>query len=194
MRIDPLTQGFLVLAGMIVIYLAPYGMELFVPLALLVVGGFLMWVMGKKMAQDEYIDSGESRTIVTYTLIAIIGAFVANVVGVTLFRVPASIVIFADAVLLSVLAAISEEFFFRGFVLRFMLWKTKSFFFAILINAAIFAVYHFKRYGTQPDALFVMLAVGTILGYVAWKTRRLTPVILAHIINNVWAVMGAMEA
>jgi len=188
-RIDPISQAFIFIAGAIIVYLAPYGIELFTPLALLTVSVALLWVMGKKLSQDASLDSGEQSQIVGYTILGMAALFIMNMVGTQIFQVPITDAIFLDAMLFGVLYAIVETLFFQGAILSFALWKTKSFFLAILLSALVFLVYHFKRYGGSESSMFTVLAAGVILGLVAWRSRRLSPVILIHVLNNVIAVV-----
>jgi membrane protease YdiL (CAAX protease family) len=47
----------------------------------------------------------------------------------------------------------------------------------------MFAIYHFAVYGSI-DVLLVVLGSGIVLSYAVLRTRRLSPTVLAHVINN----------
>jgi uncharacterized protein len=74
--------------------------------------------------------------------------------------------------------AITEEFYFRGYLLprlsRFGLWS-------VLINSFLFAFYHF----TSLVALIQRTLFTLPLAFAAYKKRNLTPSILVHIIANI---------
>lgn len=192
LQLDPVSFTSFFLSGLIIVFLMLYGYDVLVPFALLSMSVMFFWLMGRKLGHDETLDSGEARNIFGSSLMAVVVILVANFIGVRMYIAPdiASLVVI-DALLLAVLAAITEELFFRGALLKFFMWKLhKAPFIAIFLSAGIFGVFHNKVYGANPEALLIMVAVGTILGFVAWRTNRLSPVILAHVINNVLAVMG----
>lgn len=190
MRIDPIAQAFMLIAGAIIVYLAPYGIELFTPLALLVVAVSLLYMIGKKVKQDTYVDPSEGGEIGKWTFIGVIAIIGCNIIGVELFGViPTTATVLLDLLLFGILYAIVEEIFFRGLFFQFFLSSFKNFFLAIMISAGVFLVYHFKVYGTSPEKMFVILAGGVIISFIAWRTRRLSPCILIHVINNVIAVL-----
>jgi membrane protease YdiL (CAAX protease family) len=96
-----------------------------------------------------------------------------------------------DAVLFSSLMAISEEMFFRGFILDLLLVSIKLSWIAIFASAGVFTLYHLARYGTQLDSLLYVFGGGLILSWITWKSRRLGPSIIAHTANNILATLGA---
>jgi len=190
--LDSISTSFMFIAGIIIVYLSVYGYNIITSLALLTVSVAFYWLMGKSARIDKKISGREGRNIMSNTAMAVGFMMVANFLGIFLFTVPVEGMVLTDVLLMAVLFAIVEEIFFRGALLDFFLWKLKKVpSAAIFLSAVVFAVFHFRVYGTNPSALYVMLAVGMILGFVAWKTKRLTPVLLAHIINNVWAVLGS---
>jgi membrane protease YdiL (CAAX protease family) len=93
-----------------------------------------------------------------------------------------------DAMLYAVLIAVAEEQFFRGAILNFLLTLTNSTV-AIFSSAAIFMVYHFAVYGTSTSNLVYVLVGGLALAWAAYRSGRLSPSILAHVINNVLSFM-----
>ncbi|HOW65267.1 MAG TPA: ABC transporter permease subunit/CPBP intramembrane protease [Candidatus Paceibacterota bacterium] len=78
---------------------------------------------------------------------------------------------------LALIPAVCEEFFFRGFILaalrRLGRWP------AILISALLFGLAHASIYRLLPT-----LCLGVLLGWLVWKTGSISCGILAHALNN----------
>ncbi len=79
---------------------------------------------------------------------------------------------------LIVVAAVTEEFVFRGLVLRGLLDRTSPAR-AITISAALFAIMHLNPWQT-PTALLI----GILLGWVYWRTRSLALCVAGHAFHN----------
>ena len=80
-------------------------------------------------------------------------------------------------------APLAEEIFFRGFAQRIFGRRIRAAW-AIVASAAFFAASHVQL--LQFPALFLF---GLVLGYMAWRFRRLGPAIWAHVgFNTVTAV------
>jgi len=98
---------------------------------------------------------------------------------------------------MGLLAGVSEELFFRGFLQTMF----EIFFGGTLIArlaapipaAAIFAYFHFFAYA-EPLVFFVLFAIGLILGYLHSFSNDIGIPILAHIINNTFAMLGGVIA
>jgi membrane protease YdiL (CAAX protease family) len=88
--------------------------------------------------------------------------------------------------LYAVLISISEEQFFRGAILNFLLSLTNATV-AIFSSAAIFMVYHFAVYGTSTSNLVYVLVGGLALAWADYRSGRISPSMLAHLINNLAA-------
>jgi CAAX protease family protein len=89
------------------------------------------------------------------------------------------------AVLVAVVAPLAEELAFRGVIMtslgrRLGMWP------AIGISAVLFAAYHMSVW-----LFFPMLALGFVLGWLAWARRSLWPAIATHVLYNGLAVMAA---
>lgn len=93
-------------------------------------------------------------------------------------NVAATIVI----LVITFLAPVIEEVFFRGFVFKAMIGKCPKWI-AFVISAAIFAAFHFEFQVFMP--LFLL---GLILNWMFFKSKSLYPGIAFHIINNVIAL------
>lgn len=101
-----------------------------------------------------------------------------------------TVALFAAAFLVTVIAPIAEELFFRGFVFtslrRWGLWP------AALVAGAIFGAIHL---GSAPDALYLpILAIfGVVLCLLYARTGSLYPCIALHAINNCIAFSGTRD-
>ncbi len=85
---------------------------------------------------------------------------------------------FSGPFALIVVAAVTEEFVFRGLVLRGLLDRTSPAR-AITISAGLFAIMHLNPW-QMPTALFI----GMILGWVYWRTRSLALCVAGHAFHN----------
>lgn len=82
------------------------------------------------------------------------------------------------------LAAVSEEFFFRGALQQFLQEKMRNGHAAVWLAALIFSLVHFQFYGFLPR-----LALGAMLGYLYLYTRNLWMPVLFHFINNATVIV-----
>ncbi len=80
---------------------------------------------------------------------------------------------------LAVMPAICEEFFFRGFLQRFLQELTKRNHLAVWVTAAIFSAIHFEFFAFIPRLL-----LGAWLGYLLKYTRSIWVSVAAHFTNN----------
>lgn len=79
------------------------------------------------------------------------------------------------------LAAIGEEFLFRGILLRIFDEWFHNIHFAVLISAVLFSAMHMQFYGFLPRAV-----LGIILGYIfVWSGNLWIPIILHCIFNSI---------
>jgi hypothetical protein len=79
--------------------------------------------------------------------------------------------------------AVCEEFMFRGFIQRSFEFKLKPFW-AALITAVFFGLYHFNPYGIIP-----LIALGFYFGFAAYMSNSILVPVLLHFLNNFTAVM-----
>lgn len=79
---------------------------------------------------------------------------------------------------IAVCAPVCEEFTFRG-AIEGTLLKTTSPWIAILTSSLIFGIIHMN-----PVQIPFAFVLGTLLGWLYYKTQSLVPGILAHFINN----------
>lgn len=84
-----------------------------------------------------------------------------------------------NILVMAIIPAICEEFFFRGALQSFFIKSFKNKHIAILVTAIIFSIIHFQFYGFIPRVL-----LGVYLGYLTiWSGSLLLP-ILAHFLHN----------
>ncbi len=90
------------------------------------------------------------------------------------------------------MAPIVEEIVFRGFV-QTTLYKYYHPALAILLTSLIFTLLH-SMYLDSPLAMTSTLMMGTLLGYVRFKSRSLFPGMTAHLFNNILASIQLFNA
>ena len=90
---------------------------------------------------------------------------------------------FGDALfvllVVSVLAGIGEELFFRGILQNQLCQMTKNIHLGVFISAAFFSLIHLQFYG-----FFARLFLGLVLGYLYVYSQSLWLPIIAHALNN----------
>jgi membrane protease YdiL (CAAX protease family) len=79
-----------------------------------------------------------------------------------------------------VLAAIGEEYFFRGIFLRGLLHRMKSSAGALVVCGLWFAFCHF-----DPIGFLARTELGILFGWLYLRTRSIWPAVMAHAANNV---------
>ncbi|MGL5562907.1 MAG: lysostaphin resistance A-like protein [Tannerellaceae bacterium] len=85
--------------------------------------------------------------------------------------------------IIAIVAAVAEEFLFRGVIQNILVYRLKNHHSAIWIAAAIFSFTHFQIYGFVPR-----LILGAYLGYLLYWTRCLYIPIFAHFCNNAFTL------
>jgi membrane protease YdiL (CAAX protease family) len=95
------------------------------------------------------------------------------------------------AVLICVGSPVVEELFFRGLVLRALLWRFSALgtalgpVLSIVLTGLLFGLVHFE------ELQFLGLAgFGMVLGVLAWRTGRIGPSIVAHVAFNASTVVA----
>lgn len=184
-RHDTISRILTILAVLITLYLStftPSTLVLF-PAILLISGMVLQLYLEKKIQVADSVFEEQTLTkIGFYTVIALFGiSFTGIIVGKLVL--PQQLTVY-DAMLYGVLMAIAEEQFFRGFILNFMLERFPPLM-ACILAASLFTVYHFARYGLKTSVIIYIFISGLVLSWVAYKSGRLSPVMLAHSIHNI---------
>ncbi len=83
-----------------------------------------------------------------------------------------------------VIAAIAEEMLFRGLIQQ-TLESVRDTASAIFLSAVFFALLHLN-----PWWMIQITILGLVLGYMAWKSNSIWPVIIVHALNNLLAVIS----
>ena len=81
--------------------------------------------------------------------------------------------------------AIGEELVFRGVLQQLIIPLFKNYHIGIWVSAAIFSAFHMQFYGFLPR-----MFLGMLFGYTFYWTKNLYLPILAHFINNGFAVVA----
>jgi hypothetical protein len=102
----------------------------------------------------------------------------SNLQDIEVFFSPASILI------LVLFQPITEEIFFRGFLLEKITSLTNAHI-AIIVTAILFGIAHLSYNKAYPA--FMIALIGIILGYLVVKTRNLSTAIFAHIFFNLFS-------
>ena len=193
---DAISLVFTVFAVVILAYFLPFGGTLFnasvLALLFLVVG--VTFPIAFKLEKAESIEEGETEDegnlglIIGFGLLSLAAFYV---VSLAVPIIPSSYLaalsvtslgVFAASQLFSLMIAVAESQFFQGFLLSFFGRLVGPV--AIGVDAVFFMVYHYAIYGGSPDSLFVVLAAGVVLAGVAYRTQRISPVIIGHVLNN----------
>lgn len=95
------------------------------------------------------------------------------------------ITIILNFLIIAVLAAIGEEFIFRGVLQNIFSKLTKNIHIIIWIVAIIFSSVHFQFYGFIPRML-----LGAYFGYLLYFTKNIWIPVLAHFTNNAISLIG----
>ena len=91
-----------------------------------------------------------------------------------------------NLLIISIIPAIGEEFFFRGILQRILTNLTRNYHWGIVISGFVFSAIHMQFYGFFPRWL-----LGILFGYMfVWSGSLWLP-ILAHFINNTMAVIAS---
>lgn len=89
-----------------------------------------------------------------------------------------------DLLLMAIIPAIAEEFFFRGVLQRLFISITKHVWIGIAITAIVFSLFHGEMLGFFPR-----VALGLVLGYVYYFSGNLWYPVFIHFVNNGFQVV-----
>jgi membrane protease YdiL (CAAX protease family) len=187
---DLVSQFLSIVSLLIIVYLStfqPSSIILF-PAILLIAGIVMQFYLLKRYEMDWTLESEEAHNIVYYTLFGLIIIAIGSIISPRIM-IPKLDVTGYDAILYSIMIAVAEEQFFRGALLNFFLQSTPAFgsMLAIIASAFIFMVYHFAVYRTSYNNLLYVLIAGIALAYIDYQAQRVSPSMIAHIINNILA-------
>jgi membrane protease YdiL (CAAX protease family) len=91
-----------------------------------------------------------------------------------------------NLLVMGLIAALSEELFFRGVLQQMFIKNKMNIHLAIIITAALFSAFHLQFFGFLPR-----LFLGIVLGYLYHITQNLWVSIIAHFVNNGFAIVAA---
>jgi membrane protease YdiL (CAAX protease family) len=194
-KADYLSKMLTIVAVMLLLYLTTFdlGVILIFPVVLLTAGILLQFYnFGKpsEVPMQQTFAEGNMKSFSYYILLGAAMLFVVGLVTPAIDKLPflanVSLTI-EQAVMYSVLIAIAEEQFFRGFLTNFL--SKYSMLFGIFGSAAIFAVFHLAVYGSSVSALFYVLSAGLLLAWLGIRSGKLSVTMVVHIINNLGALI-----
>ena len=91
----------------------------------------------------------------------------------------------SSIVLVALVPALCEELLFRGFLLSGLSTSGRKWT-AIVVSAAIFAIFHFVLF-----RFVVTACLGALFAYMVWQSRSIWPAVLAHFLHNTLGVLSA---
>ena len=175
---------------MIALYLSTYDQSsiIFFPTILAVSGLVLQLYVLNKVATPEtedYLVSTDNPTkLATWTIVGVTGLSIISQLS-PILTTPRMNLTGVDVLLYSVLIAIAEEQFFRGFLAN--LFGLKNHLIGSISSATVFAAYHLAINRADTGSLSYVFAAGLLLATIGFKHGKLDAPMLIHIINNVFA-------
>lgn len=164
--------------------------------------GLVMSIMFSTMLRgtsQTKIDAGITPVTMTKQIAVVTTGLVAGVilvavnvitgVGLGVFTASAQ-----NGLFMGLLAGVSEELFFRGFIQNMIRVYVPSLILALIPSAAIFALFHYWAFGLSPVALGVMFMLGMFLGLLHEIFNDIGVPMLAHVVNNIFAMLPVVLA
>jgi uncharacterized protein len=102
------------------------------------------------------------------------------------FQDKSTVGLILNLLVMGLIAALSEEFFFRGILQQMFIKNRVNAHVAIIITAILFSAFHLQFFGFLPR-----LFLGIVLGYLYHITQNLWVSITAHFFNNAFAIVAA---
>lgn len=157
--------------------LASITLVLIVVLLVLVVNTYIAWLNSKMTLPQRWSSIEEWMKA---------KELIAQQYTILLTSKTSSSSLYTNIIIVALLPAIGEEFFFRGVVQKLLAGFFKNGNAAVWITAIIFSAIHFQFYGFLPRLL-----LGLIFGYLfLWSGSIWLPVV-AHLVNNLIPVVVA---
>ena len=194
--LDTLSMVMIVMAVLFTTYLATFvdvnlemAVKSMIILMLGISGLVLKHVYAGGTQVDFTFDKREQEVIMQYFTLGFIGILACKIV---IFHVPLGGVepIVRDFVtrkLFYFSVAVSEELFFRYFLLTLMFMWTGYFFLSLSASSLTFTVYHNVVYGMRPELMILVFACGMILGLIYLLSRRVSVPMAVHCLVNLLA-------
>lgn len=164
--------------------------------------GLIMSIMFSSMlrgATQSRIDSGLTVVTMSKQMAVVITGIVAGLVLVIVNGITGAGISFVASasghgLFYGLLAGVSEELFFRGFIQNMLRVYVPYLLFALIPSALIFALFHYFAYGLSPVALGVMFVLGLFLGLLHEIFNDVGVPMLAHVVNNTFAMLPVVLA
>ena len=86
---------------------------------------------------------------------------------------------------MALIAPVVEEMIFRGTIQGYLMRRCKNPWTGIIVSALIFGAIHMN-----PQQVLYAFLLGTVFGWIYYRTRSLLPVIVGHVLNNSVAVVN----
>ncbi len=86
---------------------------------------------------------------------------------------------------MALVAPVVEEMIFRGTIQGYLMRRCRNPWTAIILSALIFGAIHMN-----PQQVVYAFLLGTVFGWIYYRTRSLMPVLLGHVLNNSVAVIS----
>jgi len=109
----------------------------------------------------------------------------AEKVYLAFFEDKSALGLLINLLVMGLVAALSEELFFRGLLQNILIKNKLNPHFAILLAAVLFSAFHLQFFGFLPR-----LFLGVVLGYLYFITQNLWVSIAAHFFNNAFAIIS----
>jgi len=107
----------------------------------------------------------------------------AKVITDVFLKADSIVVLFVNIIVIALIPSIGEELLFRGVFQKLFTDLTKNVHIGVWIAAFLFSAMHLQFYGFLPR-----LVMGAMLGYMLVFSKNLWLPIIAHFINNAFAV------
>jgi len=109
----------------------------------------------------------------------------AEEIYMAFFEDKSALGLFINLLVMGLVAALSEELFFRGLLQQMLIKNRVNVHVAIFIAAALFSAFHLQFFGFLPRFF-----LGLVLGYLYYITQNLWVSIAAHFFNNAFAIIS----
>ena len=187
-RQDGISITLTILAVAVFLYSATFTDELMLRSTFVIVmalSGLVLSSIIKQSSVDEDVSPAEGRQIIMWSVISFVAVlflnlFAKNAIPFAVAESPLTRQSFA------ILIAVAEENFFRGFITPFIASRVGILPGSILAGV-MFGIYHIAIYQSF-DIMLIVFGSGIILSYVALRTKRVSPTMLAHVANNYLSV------
>ncbi|HXB40563.1 MAG TPA: CPBP family intramembrane glutamic endopeptidase [Bacteroidia bacterium] len=109
----------------------------------------------------------------------------AEKVYLAFFEDKSTLGLIINLLVMGLVAALSEELFFRGLLQQIFIKNKINAHIAIVLTAVLFSAFHLQFFGFLPR-----LFLGIVLGYLYYITQNLWVSIAAHFFNNAFAIIS----